>query len=205
MRAPEYASSEIYQTMLDCWHGEPLQRPTFTDLVETLGDLLQASVQQEGKHYIPINTALLTAVDPSEPDLIKETSTRPVSLRDSGSSWQIKVRPDSIETFDEVTMENGLNDILEGGQSDSGMGLSSDDLKNLKHLDSLTRPLSIIALALKSKSKESVLSEPDNEKYSPPVPSLDFSLEESSLDQELECHSPPPDYNYVVRYSTPPI
>lgn len=35
-----------YQTMLDCWQGQPQQRPTFTELVERLGDLLQASVQQ---------------------------------------------------------------------------------------------------------------------------------------------------------------
>lgn len=35
-----------YQTMLDCWQGEPQGRPTFTELVERLGDLLQASVQQ---------------------------------------------------------------------------------------------------------------------------------------------------------------
>ncbi|KAK3563813.1 hypothetical protein QTP86_002759 [Hemibagrus guttatus] len=139
MRTPEYASSEIYQTMLDCWHGEPQQRPTFTALVERLGDLLQASVQQ-------------------------------------------------------------------GGHSDSGMGLSSDDLKKLKHLDALVQPLSIMALAMKTKSKESVLSDGEKEKYPPPVPSLDFtSLEDSSLDLELECHSPPPDYNYVVRYSTPPV
>ncbi|XP_072520192.1 vascular endothelial growth factor receptor kdr-like [Salminus brasiliensis] len=205
MRAPEYASSEIYQTMLDCWHGEPLQRPTFTELVERLGDLLQASVQQEGKHYIPINTALLTKVDPSNPHPIEETSTGTVSLRDSGSSWNIKIRPDSVKTFDEVTLENGTNDIHEGGQTDSGMGFSSDDLKTLKHLESLTRPLSIMALAMKSKSKESVLLEGEKEKYPLPVPSLDFSLEDSSLDPELECHSPPPDYNYVVRYSTPPV
>uniref|UniRef100_A0A8C7UVL0 receptor protein-tyrosine kinase n=1 Tax=Oncorhynchus mykiss TaxID=8022 RepID=A0A8C7UVL0_ONCMY len=46
MRAPEYSSSEIYQTMLDCWQAEPGDRPTFTELVERLGDLLQASVQQ---------------------------------------------------------------------------------------------------------------------------------------------------------------
>uniref|UniRef100_W5JXX0 receptor protein-tyrosine kinase n=1 Tax=Astyanax mexicanus TaxID=7994 RepID=W5JXX0_ASTMX len=203
MRAPEYASSEIYQTMLDCWHGEPLERPTFTELVERLGDLLQASVQQEGKHYIPINTALLTKADPSNP--IEESSTGTVSHRDSGSSWNIKMRPDSVKTFDEVTLENGMNEIHEGGQTDSGMGFSSDDLKTLKHLESLTRPLSIMALALKSKSKESVLSEVEKDKYPPPVPSLDFSLEDSSLDPELECHSPPPDYNYVVRYSTPPV
>lgn len=35
-----------YQTMLDCWEGKPQDRPTFTELVERLGDLLQASVQQ---------------------------------------------------------------------------------------------------------------------------------------------------------------
>lgn len=55
-----------------------------------------------------------------------------------------------------------------------------------------------------SKSKESVLADADKEKY-PAAPSLDFSLDDSALDVDLECHSPPPDYNYVVRYSTPPV
>lgn len=56
-----------------------------------------------------------------------------------------------------------------------------------------------------SKSKESVLSDADKEKFQTPVPSLDFLLDDSALDAGLECHSPPPDYNYVVRYSTPPV
>ncbi|XP_018515715.1 vascular endothelial growth factor receptor kdr-like [Lates calcarifer] len=214
MRAPEYASSEIYQTMLDCWHGEPQERPTFTELVERLGDLLQASVQQEGKHYIPINTALLAKVgDPSTTVLSEETPSRPISHRDSGSTWNIKIRPASVKTFDEVIMENGTNENHGGGQSDSGMGLSSDNMKTLKRLESLAgRPLSIMALAMKavSKSKESVLSDSEKEKFPPTVPSLDFSLDDSALDDSaldagLECHSPPPDYNYVVRYSTPPV
>ncbi|XP_035525018.1 vascular endothelial growth factor receptor kdr-like [Morone saxatilis] len=209
MRAPEYSSSEIYQTMLDCWQGEPLERPTFTELVERLGDLLQASVQQEGKHYIPINTALLAKVgDPSATVPSEETPTRPVSHRDSGSTWNIKIRPASVKTFDEVTMENGTNENHRGGQSDSGMGLSSDNMQTLKRLESLAgRPLSIMALAMKavSKSKESVLSDTEKEKFPPTVPSLDFSLDDSALDAGLECHSPPPDYNYVVRYSTPPV
>uniref|UniRef100_A0A8C9TEL1 receptor protein-tyrosine kinase n=1 Tax=Scleropages formosus TaxID=113540 RepID=A0A8C9TEL1_SCLFO len=88
MRAPEYASSEIYQTMLDCWHGEPEMRPTFTDLVERLGDLLQANVQQEGKHYIPVNTALLTKGDESSnTSLTEEGSNTCNSHRDSGNMW----------------------------------------------------------------------------------------------------------------------
>ncbi|XP_034739534.1 vascular endothelial growth factor receptor kdr-like isoform X1 [Etheostoma cragini] len=209
MRAPEYSSSEIYQTMLDCWQGEPQERPTFTELVEQLGDLLQASVQQEGKHYIPINTALLAKVgDPSATVPSEEMPTRPISHRDSGSTWNIKIRPASVKTFDEVTMGDGTNKTHEGGQSDSGMGLSSDNMETLKRLESLaSRPLSIMALAMKavSKSKESVLSDTEKEKYPPTVPSLDFSLDDSALDADLECHSPPPDYNYVVRYSTPPV
>ncbi|XP_070692696.1 vascular endothelial growth factor receptor kdr-like isoform X2 [Pempheris klunzingeri] len=209
MRAPEYSSSEIYQTMLDCWQGDPQDRPTFTELVERLGDLLQASVQQEGKDYIPINTALLSKVGDQSPTVpSEETPTRPVSHRDSGSTWNIKIRPASVKTFDEVTMETGINENQEGGQSDSGMGLSSDNMNTLKRLESLAgRPLSIMALAMKavSKSKESVLSDTEKDKFPPTVPSLDFSLDDSALDADLECHSPPPDYNYVVRYSTPPV
>ncbi|RXN07406.1 vascular endothelial growth factor receptor kdr-like protein [Labeo rohita] len=205
MKAPEYSSSEIYQTMLDCWHGEPSKRPMFTELVERLGDLLQASVQQEGKHYIPINTALLTKADPSDLTSKEKSSSRPVSLRDSGTAWKLKIRPASVKTFDEVIMENGTNKNHEGGQSDSGIGLSSDDLKTLKRLESLARPRSFTSRAMKSRSKESVLLEGEKEKYPLLVSSLDLSLEDSSLDPELECHSPPPDYNYVVRYSTPPV
>lgn len=35
-----------YQTMLDCWHEDPNQRPSFSELVEHLGNLLQANAQQ---------------------------------------------------------------------------------------------------------------------------------------------------------------
>uniref|UniRef100_A0A3P8TQT1 receptor protein-tyrosine kinase n=1 Tax=Amphiprion percula TaxID=161767 RepID=A0A3P8TQT1_AMPPE len=47
MRAPEYSTAEIYSTMLACWEANPSDRPTFTNLVETLGDLLQARVLQD--------------------------------------------------------------------------------------------------------------------------------------------------------------
>uniref|UniRef100_A0A8C9X559 receptor protein-tyrosine kinase n=1 Tax=Sander lucioperca TaxID=283035 RepID=A0A8C9X559_SANLU len=56
MRAPEYSTPEIYSTMLACWEASPSDRPTFTNLVETLGDLLQARVQQDGKDYIPLGS-----------------------------------------------------------------------------------------------------------------------------------------------------
>uniref|UniRef100_A0A3Q3A5K3 receptor protein-tyrosine kinase n=1 Tax=Kryptolebias marmoratus TaxID=37003 RepID=A0A3Q3A5K3_KRYMA len=56
MRAPEYSTSEIYSTMLACWEANPSDRPTFTNLVEILGDLLQARAQQDGKDYIPLGS-----------------------------------------------------------------------------------------------------------------------------------------------------
>lgn len=65
--------------------------------------------------------------------------------------------------------------------------------------------LCIFRMKAVSKSKESVLSDTEKEKFPPTVPPLDFSLDDSALDIDLECHSPPPDYNYVVRYSTPPV
>lgn len=56
-----------------------------------------------------------------------------------------------------------------------------------------------------SKSKESVQGDSDGDKFPPRVASLNFSLDDSALDAGLECHSPPPDYNSVMRYSTPPV
>uniref|UniRef100_A0A8C3KSR5 receptor protein-tyrosine kinase n=1 Tax=Calidris pygmaea TaxID=425635 RepID=A0A8C3KSR5_9CHAR len=60
MRAPDYTTPEMYQTMLDCWHGDPKQRPTFSELVEHLGNLLQANVRQDGKDYVvlPLSVSL---------------------------------------------------------------------------------------------------------------------------------------------------
>uniref|UniRef100_A0A9J7XPY5 receptor protein-tyrosine kinase n=1 Tax=Cyprinus carpio carpio TaxID=630221 RepID=A0A9J7XPY5_CYPCA len=207
MKAPEFSSSEIYQTMLDCWQGEPSKRPTFTELVERLGDLLQASVQQVREshslhHYIACLThRLYLNVYCLNSDHSKTTK----NVWDERRTTIAQIRPTSVKTFDEVIMENGTNNIHEEGQSDSGIALSSDDLKTLTRLESLARPESFMARAMKNKSKESVLLEVEKEKYPLLVPSLDLSLEDSSLDPELECHSPPPDYNYVVRYSTPPV
>uniref|UniRef100_A0A452I0P9 Uncharacterized protein n=1 Tax=Gopherus agassizii TaxID=38772 RepID=A0A452I0P9_9SAUR len=63
-----------------------------------------------------------------------------------------------------------------------------------------------------SKSKESMLSEHEIVKYQPAIQidedTMDFTLEDSVLlpmDPNLECHSPPPDYNSVIHYSAPPV
>ncbi|XP_073455573.1 vascular endothelial growth factor receptor kdr-like isoform X1 [Aquarana catesbeiana] len=217
MRPPEYCNPEMYQTMLDCWQGVPTDRPTFTELVQRLGDLLQANVQQEGKDYIPLNTAL--RVD-------GETNLKPgsgeQSIRNSVTRWSMlesgnnnKNRPLSVKTFDEVPV--GKDKVLnEEGESDSGMVLSSVEMKNLKRQETRSWPFGIIAHAMKavSKSKESVLGENERNlvKYQPSSQieeyPPDLTLEELVLmpmDMNLECHSPPPDYNSVIHYSAPPV
>uniref|UniRef100_A0A4W5NH55 receptor protein-tyrosine kinase n=1 Tax=Hucho hucho TaxID=62062 RepID=A0A4W5NH55_9TELE len=184
MRAPEYSSSEIYLTMLDCWQGESGDRPTFTELVERLGDLLQASVQQVGKHYIPIAALLSKEGDPSNTARSEETNTRPLSHRDSGK------RP-----------ENMIDDILYEQLSwKCIIGILLSLFLNMYVLS-----LSLSRMKAVSRSKVSMLTEEEKDKYPQPVPSLDFILDNSSLEPGLECHSPPPDYNCIVCYSTPPV
>ncbi|XP_051486419.1 vascular endothelial growth factor receptor kdr-like isoform X2 [Apus apus] len=215
MRSPEYSTPEVYQTMLDCWHGVPTERPTFTELVERLGDLLQANVQQDGKDYIPLNITLC-------PDGESNSKTCPVeeNLNTGVNRWSTvetgnssKKRPLSVKTFDEVSVEK---EKVTHEESDSGMVLTSDEIKSPKRLEIRSWPYGIMALARRavSKSKESILSDHDREavKYQPAVQveedTMDFTLEDSVLlpmDPNLECHSPPPDYNSVIHYSAPPV
>ncbi|XP_033370066.1 vascular endothelial growth factor receptor kdr-like [Parus major] len=213
MRSPEYSTPEVYQTMLDCWHGVPTERPTFTELVERLGDLLQANVQQDGKDYIPLNITLC-------PDGESNSKTCPVeeNLSSGVNRWSAvetgnssKKRPLSVKTFDEVPVEK---EKVMHEESDSGMVLTSEEIKSPKRLEIRSWPYGIMALARRavSRSKESILCDHETVKYQPAVQveedTMDFPLEDSVLlpmDPNLECHSPPPDYNSVIHYSAPPV
>ncbi|XP_046814947.1 vascular endothelial growth factor receptor 1 isoform X1 [Vespa crabro] len=53
MEQPPYATSEVYNIMLQCWKAKPTLRPSFTELVNNIGDLLEESVKT---HYITLNT-----------------------------------------------------------------------------------------------------------------------------------------------------
>ncbi|KAM9600126.1 vascular endothelial growth factor receptor kdr-like isoform 3-T3 [Morphnus guianensis] len=146
MRSPEYSTPEVYQTMLDCWHGVPTERPTFTELVERLGDLLQANVQQDGKDYIPLNITLC-------PDGESNSKTCPVeeNLNNCVNRWSAvetginsKKRPLSVKTFDEVPVEK---EKVMHEESDSGMVLTSEEIKSPKRLEIRSWPYGIMALA----------------------------------------------------------
>ncbi|XP_036379838.1 vascular endothelial growth factor receptor kdr-like [Megalops cyprinoides] len=99
MQAPEYSTSQIYQTMMECWGAEPEQRPTFTELVEKLGDLLQASVQQDGKHYIPISTDQLTNEEVTSHNAsLQDAPCGHASPQDAGSTRRVKTMGKGAES-----------------------------------------------------------------------------------------------------------
>ncbi|KAK2588224.1 hypothetical protein KPH14_004258 [Odynerus spinipes] len=52
MEQPAYATSDVYNIMLQCWKAKPTLRPSFTELVDSIGDLLEDNVKA---HYISLN------------------------------------------------------------------------------------------------------------------------------------------------------
>ncbi|XP_066487976.1 vascular endothelial growth factor receptor 2 [Tiliqua scincoides] len=202
MRPPDYTTPEMYQTMLDCWHGNPKQRPTFSELVEHLGNVLQASVRQDGKDYIVLpQTALLNIEEDSGLSL----PTSPVSCMEeeevcdpqfhydnaSGMSQhrkgsQRQSRPVSVKTFEDVPIEPAVKVVQDDNQTDSGMILASEELKTLgNNPEQLMLPFSGL---VSSKSNESVMSEASNPTsgyqsgyHSDEMETIVFSGEETEL------------------------
>ncbi|XP_046614588.1 vascular endothelial growth factor receptor 1-like isoform X1 [Neodiprion virginianus] len=81
MDKPEYATSEIYDFMQECWNAKPSLRPTFSELVNKLGDLLNESIRmhysEQDDVYIEMNkrnlkdgqSDYLTMMSPSNRDV----------------------------------------------------------------------------------------------------------------------------------------
>ncbi|XP_037022752.2 vascular endothelial growth factor receptor 1 [Artibeus jamaicensis] len=219
MRAPEYATPEIYQIMLDCWHRDPRERPRFAELVEKLGDLLQANVQQDGKDYIPLNAVLtgnsgFTYSTPAFPeDFFKEDIAVPRLT--SGSSDNVRyvnafnlISLERIKTFEELSPK--VISMLDDCQVHGSTLLDSPLLKRFTWTESKPKASLKTDVRVTSKSKESGLSDLTR----PTVCNAGcgrigkglrrFTSDDSELDKVL-CCSPPPDYNSVVLYSTPPV
>ncbi|XP_038853128.1 vascular endothelial growth factor receptor 1-like [Salvelinus namaycush] len=194
MRSPEYSTPEIYSTMLACWEANPSDRPTFTGLVETLGDLLEARVQQDGKDYIPLGTFLCGERDP---DSSVQRDSTDSSLSDLHPHRLISLgymntrSTATLRTFEELPSKDPPGPDDE--QGDSGMVLPSEELKRLKWTSgakSLTRFFTI------STCRENLVPCMCNDitglHDEPPVLPCDCDSEES-------C-SPPPDYNSAFLY-----
>uniref|UniRef100_H3BW97 receptor protein-tyrosine kinase n=1 Tax=Tetraodon nigroviridis TaxID=99883 RepID=H3BW97_TETNG len=221
MRPPEYAPTEIYQIMLDCWLDRPTDRPTFAELVEHLGNLLQASAQQDGKDYIPLTAD--SDVSPVAPDP-RSLCNRPQSRElldvqlhyDSppalGASQQGELcsRPLSIRTFEHIPVEN--SSVMEG-HTDISMCFSVEDKKGLNQHLPTTPSFSHL---LRCKSKESVASESSNQTsgyqsgyHSDDTDTPIYANEEAIMKHNMlkkpQPHKMRDKFNTEIRYSTPPV
>uniref|UniRef100_A0A8C9HCN2 Fms related receptor tyrosine kinase 1 n=1 Tax=Piliocolobus tephrosceles TaxID=591936 RepID=A0A8C9HCN2_9PRIM len=220
MRAPEYSTPEIYQIMLDCWHRDPKERPRFAELVEKLGDLLQANVQQDGKDYIPINAILtgnsgFTYSTPAfSEDFFKEGISAPKFNSESSDDVRYVnafkfMSLERIKTFEEL-LPNATS-MFDDSQGDSSTLLASPMLKRFTWTDSKPKASLKIDLRVTSKSKESGLSDASRPSFCHSScghiseGKRRFTYDNAELERKIACCSPPPDYNSVVLYSTPPI
>ncbi|XP_037550025.1 vascular endothelial growth factor receptor 1 [Nematolebias whitei] len=184
MRAPEYSTPEIYSTMLACWEASPSDRPTFTNLVETLGDLLQARVQQEGKDYIPLGS--FRNADGSQSEAFKENPLAVTNL-----SYMRGMA--TLQTFDELTCEEGGSPDDE--QSDSGMVLPSEELDQMMRNNTQNKKLSRFFIFSKCRDNPAPFLRSDITDLHDDKPSM--------LPCDWECDeggSPPPDYNSAFFY-----
>nr|XP_057929768.1 vascular endothelial growth factor receptor 2 isoform X2 [Doryrhamphus excisus] len=212
MRPPEYATSEIYQTMLDCWLDHPTDRPTFAELVEHLGNLLQASARQDGKDYIPLTAGSDVASTPvtSHPRRPQSGETLDGQLHYNntltlGQSERCRL---SVKTFDDIPLEH--SSVMEGH-----MDCSPEDVKGLSSQQITTPNLSQL---LRCKSKESLASESSNQTsgyqsgyHSDDAEAPVYANEEAIMKHNMLKKPPPPPapladkFNADIRYSTPPV
>ncbi|XP_058133002.1 vascular endothelial growth factor receptor 1 [Dasypus novemcinctus] len=220
MRAPEYATPEIYQIMLDCWHKDPKERPRFSELVEKLGDLLQANVQKDGKDYIPLSTILTGnggftySLPTFSENFFKEDISAP--KLNSGSSDDVRyvnafefTSLERIKTFEEFLPI--ATSMLDDYQLDSSTLLASPVLKRFTWTESKSKASLKIDLRVTSKSKESGLSDIARPGFCHSSwghiskGHRRFTYDNSELEKKILCCSPPPDYNSVVLCSPPPV
>ncbi|XP_077440959.1 vascular endothelial growth factor receptor 2 isoform X1 [Vanacampus margaritifer] len=212
MRPPEYATLEIYQTMLDCWLDRPTDRPTFAELVEHLGNLLQASARQDGKDYIPLTAGADVAgapgyVVPQSRDVLEVQPHYDNAL--SLGQGEMCSRRLSVKTFDDVPVE--LSSVMEGH-----MDCSPKEAKGSNPQLLMTPNLSQL---LRCKSKESLASESSNQTsgYQSGYHSDDADAPVYANEEVIVKHSmllkkqkPPPapavpKFGVEIRYSTPPV
>uniref|UniRef100_A0AAY4DE17 receptor protein-tyrosine kinase n=1 Tax=Denticeps clupeoides TaxID=299321 RepID=A0AAY4DE17_9TELE len=204
MRAPDYATPEIYQTMLNCWLDRPTDRPTFAELVDHLGNLLQASAHQDGKDYIPLTSG------EQELRLGPSHTRAPLNRATKEESTDTQLHYDNTFKFSPFPYL-----WPQAGQSDREAGLSPDEMKNTEPQQFRAPTFSAL---LRCKSKESLASESSIQTsgyqsgyHSDDADAPIYANEEMILkrDASTAIKMPLPKRNdkfsVEVRYSTPPV
>nr|XP_055038371.1 vascular endothelial growth factor receptor 1 isoform X1 [Misgurnus anguillicaudatus] len=190
MCPPEYSTPEIYGIMCACWENNPEDRPSFTTLVEILGDLLQTCVKQDGKDYIPLNTFISGESNMENLHHMDTNQKTPGNLINSE-----KIKP--LNTFEEDLSKVNPDD----NESDSGMVLPSEELIQVKWSD-----------RFKAKNITRFFSKGQNHCMMLPTKMLpcmnsaschhDGNVPNTAphVRYSERCCAPPPDYNAAVIY-----
>ncbi|XP_064629948.1 fibroblast growth factor receptor 2-like isoform X2 [Lineus longissimus] len=87
MERPPYASLEMYNIMLNCWHQHPAGRPSFSELVQCLDAILTQFLSEEHEEYLdlePLESPTSTTSD-------SQYSSMSVSSSTSGNSKESTV------------------------------------------------------------------------------------------------------------------
>ncbi|XP_076873231.1 vascular endothelial growth factor receptor 2 [Brachyhypopomus gauderio] len=213
MRPPDYATPEIYQTMLDCWQDRPTDRPTFPQLVEHLGNLLQASAQQDGKDYIPVTVGEAESSTGFTP--LRVMSPDRVAPRAASIEHQLNydnTPPLGYGNQIELCSHQIFEDIPLERQTDRRVCLSQEEMRCLDHRAQRTTTFSPF---LRCKSKESLASESSNQTsgyqsgyHSDDTEAPVYANEEMILKRDIVKKPHPKRDDKLsgeVRYSAPPV
>lgn len=114
MEKPEYCPGVIYKVMMDCWKDEPTQRPSFTEMVDFLGDLLEDG---ERDNYLDLSNQFSKLHTNSD----RKTSCNAVENRDylgMMSAPDFKMQMSVLPDEDDYLVPNGQHQAVsedEGG------------------------------------------------------------------------------------------
>nr|XP_033335512.1 vascular endothelial growth factor receptor 1-like [Megalopta genalis] len=122
MGQPEYATPEVYDIMHWCWKDKPYLRPSFTELVDRVGNLLEKNVRA---HYIELNVPYLdmnkTLLEDGKEDYLMLVSAPDhVAL---SSPTRDPANPDAFET----TRESGYFSMIREDTEETSLMLDKEE------------------------------------------------------------------------------
>ncbi|XP_039294536.1 vascular endothelial growth factor receptor 1 isoform X2 [Nilaparvata lugens] len=145
MEQPQFATAALYEVMQACWRAKPAQRPTFTDLANTLGAMLEESVM---KHYVDLNDPYLSQNEEflSQQDYLSMLrSPEYVNCDDSASAslGYVPMRMRDKESVD-AKEETELRPMLGGAGALSGSASDTESLPNSPSADDSSPPRNLV-------------------------------------------------------------
>nr|XP_012229230.1 PREDICTED: vascular endothelial growth factor receptor kdr-like isoform X1 [Linepithema humile] len=177
MEQPEYASLEIYDIMLQCWKAEPILRPGFTNLVESISNLIEENMKS---HYISLNIpymnlnamesgktdylTLISAPDHATLSSSPQDNVNTPLLEDAPNSAYLRINP-SCKTDESLILSSTPHQDHSELPSSTSDSEGTFKLSPIKQTDEIKSTEQFNAEQIDSKSNEytlSVICTPDN-------------------------------------------